>query len=974
MQVRILGPVEVDGPSGVVPVDSPKERALLDVLALRAGQWVSTEVLIDALWGSAPPQSAVNSLQSHVSRLRTRLPHGAIDSADGRYRYAGPAEDVDVYRFERLVGAGVQALQGGDARRAWAMLEEALDQWRGPPLVDLAEASLREGEVARLEELRWAAREGQADAALALGRHEELIADLEALVAEQPLREHPWGQLMLALHRSGRRSEALDAYQRARRLLREELGVEPGEELGQLEVRILQGDPALIPDRPEPPMVVPAYLTSFVGREPQLVEVAKQLDGHRLVTLLGPGGVGKSRLAVEVASRERGRWPDGVWWVDVARTDDVDVVLSRLVRALDVVVPPGMRDVDALRQFLGARRVLVVVDNAEDVAERLGRRLLALLEAAPRLTVLVTSRVPLDVVGEQRVTVPPLGLPGPDDDPSVESEAMRVLIDRLAERGGPEPGRAEVPDLAALCRLVDGLPLGLELVAAQVGQRPPGELLNELEQVIGATGASRTTLDDRHASLEVVIDHTVARLQSDEWDVLARLSVFLGGFDLDAARAVGQVTEPDSFDRLVDLSLVLPVSPVASSGRRYRLLDTTRSFVAGRLRPSLLASATRVHARHYRDLVVEAGQAMDGPDEPQWLSHLLVDDLEIRAALAWHVEHEPAGALAFARALGQALYIWGEIDATLAHMDQLVAIGETVASPEILPETGWAHLRRAWPRFLTGDLTGADQDTLAAGEIFRSSGESTGSALALATRAHMIMLATADTDAALDQYRRAIEAAGSGREYIRGWVLAQAAQALVFADRADDEVDRMLDEADRVFSPVGEHAGAAHVEMVRALAAYARDDLDAVERAAESGLEHAAAAGEHSLYRQLHVLIRGVARLYREEPQATAPEIVQATAMANDAHNLFQLGLALQAAAVHQAMSGEAVVAARLWGAGQRLAPVWPLFQRRYDPLLERARRELGPQFDDEVAVGGAMPLDEAVALTEAGERNTLRS
>jgi DNA-binding SARP family transcriptional activator len=293
MEVRILGSVEVGTDSGPVHVATPKARAVLEVLALRADDVVPTESLIDALWGFEPPRSVAKSLQSHVSRLRRALPAGAIVTESGGYRLAVSPDQVDVHRFERLVMAGRQAVEGRDHRRAIQLLDRALDLWSGAALTELANGPLRIGQTALLEELHLTAVEARVDAHLALGHHEMVASELEALVTEHALRERFWCQLMLALYRSDRRADALAATQRLRRVLVDELGIDPSVEARELESQMLTDDPALELQSPGPPNTIPTPLTSFVGRDRQRRQVGKLLREHRLVTLLGPGRGGQ---------------------------------------------------------------------------------------------------------------------------------------------------------------------------------------------------------------------------------------------------------------------------------------------------------------------------------------------------------------------------------------------------------------------------------------------------------------------------------------------------------------------------------------------------------------------------------------------------------------------------------------------------------------------------------------------------------
>ena len=967
MQVRILGPVEGWGPDGPVPLESTRERAVLARLALGVGRAVTPEALIDGVWGEDPPTSAPKSLQSHLSRLRGRLAEGLIGTEGSNYRLLVEPDEVDAVRFERLIVAGRVAHEEGDHRRAVRLLRQAADLWRGPPLTDLADGPVRDGETARLGELRWSATETRIDAELALGRHERVVAEIEQLIGEQPLRERPWGQLMLALHRSARSADALMTYRRLRALLGEELGLEPSADLRHLEAQILQQDPALDAPEPSPPRRLPAPLTRFVGRERQLAAVDKLLGAHRLVTLLGPGGVGKSRLALEAATRAAEDWPDGVWWVDLARITDPALVLPRIARVLDLTVPPGMDADDALHRFVASRRLLLVVDNAEQMASDIGDDVRALLESGPDLRVLVTSRTPLGVEGEQRYPVPPFEVPGPHDDAELSVESMRFLGDRLAERGVQEPDDETRPQLAELCRLADGLPLALELIAGRIGVRSPSEVVVDLQDRVTLLTAERRAADARHASLQAVLDATVTMLDPVEREMLGELSVLAGPFSTAAALDVAGFGGTGALESLLDAGLVLEAEPGPAGGeRRYRLLDTTRAYAAGLVEPGALRSATRRHARHYRDAAVELGSAMDTPHEGLALEQIRQDDLDLRAALDWWLEHDCGRALAFARAIGRAWYVWGELTPLRQMLDRAIEGAERSGrAPE--KDVGWAHLRRGWPRFLTGDVAGGEDDAARAIDLLTVGDDPVGAAFALLTRAHMTLLATADTDAAFDWYRQAIvEARRSGRPHAAAWALAEAAQALILADRVDGEVDAMLAEAEAGFVAASDDIGLAHVCMDRVLAAYARADLAEAARAAEEGLDHARLADERLVYAQIMTTSLGVGGLHDGDLDRAEHLLVDATRMAGDTQNLLQLGIALQAVAVLLGLRGEAEASARLWGASGTLAPYWPLFQRRYLELLAPVMDGLGDRFAVEAEVGAELDLDGVMALVRA--------
>jgi predicted ATPase/DNA-binding SARP family transcriptional activator len=969
VEVGILGALEVGEGGDVVSIDAPKERALLEVLAIRVGEVVQAGTLVGALWGEDAPQSALRSLQSHLSRLRGALPDGLISTSEQGYSLMLHRDDVDAHRFEQLVASGREALGVVDPRRALPLLDDALQLWRGTPLVDLADGAFRNGQVTRLTELKATAEELRVQARLALGHHEELIAEIEVLVADSPLRERRWAQLMMALSRSGRRADALAAYGRLRDVLREELGVSPSAPIRELESQILLEDQSLDAPISPPARTVPTPLTPFIGRERHIPAIRRLLDEHRLVTLLGPGGVGKTRLAIEVADTDPDRWTDGVWWIDLSHSDGASA-LTQLVTTLGIVPAPGMPPHEGLLRFAKTRSMLLVVDRAERDVVDVGPLLTELLESAPGLAALVTSRMPLDVVGERRVLVPALEVPTLDpqahETDAGHTEAVRLFLDRMADRSadwsaGPDDpfDDVELEAISELCRVVDGSPLGVELLAARVGARSAVELSVDLRDDPRLLLAGPGRDDDPHGSLGVVFESTAALLNPGQQELFARLAVFPGTFDLSAVRAVGGLAE--DFDRLLDVALVQRASAHWPE-HRYRLSDPTQAYASTLLDEDLRADAESRHAEHVREFVIRAGAAMDGPDEREWLARLHRDEADTRRALAWWLEHDPIGALPFARALGRSLRVSGRDDEACEVLGRMVD-GVAPLSNVDPGDLGWVRLRRGWPRFLTGDMAGALDDVVAATELFGGASDEVGLAQALADQAHMTLLTTADDEPARSLYRDAIEAARrAGRRPATAMVLAEAAQALILSDRLDGAVVEMMDEAEAVFVDVGSDEGLAHVSMDRVLAAYAIDDLDVLERHADEGIRHSRRTSNRT-YEQILVLAKGVRLMHLGDLNAAAGRLERGVRLAADHHNLMQLGVALHAVSVHARLSEMPERAARLSGAAQVLAPRWPLFERRYGELLASVPDASDVSFQAEIVAGTTQSLEETLSL-----------
>ncbi|MFF9111677.1 ATP-binding protein [Streptomyces sp. NPDC014805] len=582
MRFGILGPLEIRTGDGS-PLDpgGPRPRALLTLLLLDAGRAVPADRLLDGLYGAEPPAEAANALQSQISRLRRRLaPHAGIEAAPAGYRLTAGPDTVDAHRFSRLAAEGRAALGAGDHTRAAALLRDALALWRGPALPDLPGAH---AERTRLQELRLTAVQDRIEADLALGGGAELVPELRALLAEHPLSERLYGQLMRALHAGGRPAEALTVFEEARRTLAEELGADPSPELAALHADLLRA-------RPDAPARrrLPAQLTRFVGRETELARIAASLAESRLVTLTGPGGVGKTRLALEAAAQAQeagpatpirsgaGSVPRGgrragadVCLVELAALTDGERIPYAVLAALGVregLRAPATDATDRLLAALEDREVLLVLDNCEHLVEPAARTTALLLAACPGVRVLATSRESLGITGEVLVPVPPLP----------EEPAVRLLLDRArAVRPDLDGGDARV---AEICRALDGLPLAIELAAARLRTLSPGELADRLHDRFRLLARGDRAKAPRHRTLRAVVEWSWELLDEEERELASRLTVFRGGATLDAVAAVCGVPHPEDV-----LASLVEKSFLEVSGGRYRMLETIRAYAAGEL-------------------------------------------------------------------------------------------------------------------------------------------------------------------------------------------------------------------------------------------------------------------------------------------------------------------------------------------------------------------------------------------------------
>ena len=796
LEIRLLGPFEVVNGGRRVAVSGSKRDALLAVLALAGGRVVEVDALVAALWDEDMPSSPRNAIQHHVTRLRAALGRDAIaGSADG-YALNGDAV-VDVAVFEELLSRARSALREGDARDAGDAADEALALWRGSALQGLTDTVWFLAEARRLEALRVDVLEEHFEAALALGEHRDVVSTIRRTVDEQPFRERLWGQLMLALYRSGRQADALDTFQEARRVLGDELGLEPGPELRQLQEAILMQDPAIAPvaaaDRRRGNL--PAPSTSFVGREAELATVLALVRERRVVTLTGPPGVGKSRLALEAARALEDETPDGVWMVELARAGSDADVARLLAQAV------GTRGSDALERTVTRLReaeALLVFDASEHVLGETRRVAETLLRECPRLRLLVTSREVLHVAGEVRVPVEPLAHAG-DAAPAVE-----LFLERArAARPGFELGADGAATVAEISRLLDGLPLGIEIAAARVNALGLQELLAIVEGRLDVL-EGRPSADAARTALGALVEWSYDVLHADEKAVLHALAVHRGGASLQslgaaaAAHGLDEATVTYLLGGLVDKSIVSVSFPRDSS--RYELLDTVRAYVLERLETAGGVDAARqAHAEYFVSLADEARAALRGNAWSEWRVRLDLETDNLWAAVDQVTRHGD-GALAVRLGTGLAWYF---------------VISERVSEGR---------------RFVDRALAAAED-------------EEPGSAFVeLLAFACYLRTEDGDLDAAVAAGERALAVATP--EGDRENALAQATLALALSEGGDTERAAALgSEAYRRLAAAGDEWAAASGSLLRAFVAARGGDAATVGEMAGAARGHAAAVG-----------------------------------------------------------------------------------------------------------------------------------
>ncbi|MET9240781.1 BTAD domain-containing putative transcriptional regulator [Nonomuraea sp. NPDC003709] len=657
MRFGVLGPLAVwrdDG--GAVAVPGLKVRALLAALLTHHGRPVPADLLIDHLWGDDPPGNAPGALSAKASYLRRAMeeaePGGRalVVSPPPGYLLRVDADAVDAHRFESLTA---EARETADPRAKAELLSGALALWRGPAYIDFADEAFARTTIARLEEQRLTAMEDLAEARLTLGMHAAVAGELGELLARHPLRERPRALHMLALYRAGRQGEALSSYEESRAHLAEELGVDPGPALAGLHRSILAHDPGLhAPLGPAPATNLPNAITDLIGRDDAVAEVRALLRQHRLVTLTGSGGVGKTRLSIDVAAPMAETMADGAWLVELGALrpglPDAMGSLTDLVMAVldihDGGAGPQEAPADRLARALRARRLLLVLDNCEHVIEPVAELADLLLRAVPGLRVLATSREPLGLAGEVVWPVPALEVPGPGDDTDPATlgrfSAVRLFVARTAAAAH---GFALAPDnaeaVAVLCRRLDGIPLALELAATRVRTLGMHGLLARLDDRFRLLTTGHRGAPPRQQTLMAMIDWSWQLLTEAERTVLRRLAVHADGCTMEAAQAVcaDDGVRPDEvldiLARLVDRSLVV-VSDRRHDDPRYRLLESVAVYCTERMHEAgELQQIRRRHRTHYTQLAELAEPHLYGPDQRRWLQRLDAEAANLHDAL-----------------------------------------------------------------------------------------------------------------------------------------------------------------------------------------------------------------------------------------------------------------------------------------------------------------------------------------------------
>ncbi len=812
---RVLGPLDVIEDGVSVRLGGPRTRSLLAALLIETDRFVSRDRLIDELWGDEPPATAENALQAQVASLRRVLP-GRIETSGTSYRLVVRADEVDARRFERAVGEARASKERQPALAA-ARLADALAGWRGPAFDGITAGQMAAAEATRLDAMRRTAQVDRADACLALGENETVIGDLAGLVAADPTDERLAGLLMLAQYRASGASLALATFEEVRAAIERELATTPDPALLELRLAIERHDPTLA----GPTAGLPTPTTRFVGRERELRETLELLGTSRLLTLVGPGGGGKSRLALELGRAMAASRLAEVHLVSLATLPPGGSVTRLIADGLDVRERRGEPLIDGILARLRNRRVLLLLDNCEHVLTMAAGLAAELLSGAPGLRILATSREPLGASGEIIWPVAGLGLPSPSatDTEKLGADSMRLLADRAAAaRPGFTLDRRDLAAAVALCRRLDGLPLAIELAAARLRGLSLPDILTRLEGRMDLPTSRGEATPERHRTMRAAIDWSHDLLEPDERRMLRRLAVFRDSVDLPAALAVwGEVAAGDdpfeSLCRLVDQSMVV-ATPDLGGRTSYRLLETIRQYAEERLADAGESALTRARHATWCAGLVQAARDWGGADQETWLARLGAAHNDLLASLTWSLGEggDPEGALRMTADLWWYWYVRGHVAEGLVWLRRTLAASSPVASrARAAALRGSSALARS-----SGDYREAIRAGEACLAMCRDLDDRQGVAGSLNSLS-ATALAMGQVDEAVRYGEASLhEVRGSENQRGLGASLTNLGTALRNQDRYDD-ADGALREASAVFHALGDVRGETSTIINRAI-------------------------------------------------------------------------------------------------------------------------------------------------------------
>ncbi len=974
MEFRLLGPVEVAVDDQAVPLGPPRQRAVLAMLALAAPDVVSTDRFVDGLWGEDPPANPVAALQVFVHGLRKALRAASdadlISRESPGYRLAIDPSATDIGRAMALQEQARVARQVGDLAAARDALVQARRLWRGPSLADVRSTPFAEPEAVRLDELQLLIEEDGFDAGLALGDHAALVDPLTAAVNEHPMRERFWGQLMTALYRSDRQADALATYARARERLADELGIDPGQALQQLELAILRQDPSIAAPRPaqaatqptavevRQPTRVPQPTTPTFGREDLVVQVRELLldADTRAVTLTGPGGSGKSRLAALAALAAAGDFAGGVVYLPVTELTSVDQITRELALALTDSDDPLALDGHGTG-------VLVVLDNLESL-EGADALVAGLLQRSTAMTVLATSRLPLRIRPERDVAVPPLPAPGRDA-PTAEvlaSPAVQMFLDRADAVAPGTDQLKRLDEVAELCRFLDGFPLAIELAAAQTRLLTPGEIRAALDKDLSLLSARRTDVPERQRTLAATIEWSYERLDADARRVADRLALFERSFTVEAVEAVCDDIDDvlGALTQVVEARLVRPAESRVEL--RFVALGTVRAFARARLQehPDVKQRWDALSA-HLLDRAAVWAADLDGPEGTAAIGRFDDTAADLDAAIDRAIDQsQPDAAVRLVEAVTDLWIASGRSTVGLRRVTALLALPGLVG-----PGRARAHLAAAK---LAYQLTDWDRTVAECRAVL---GANADPSIQAAARCYLggVLVVTGAGDEGAALAAEALAAATTLDDY-RTAAIALSILAIGCAVHGDFDGERA--HYQRRLALVSGRGDLARIaDTLNTLAEIALDEADAGTARAYASESLAIAGSALPVEARDATITLARASVVEQDATGAARGLAEALALADRTGQSMALAQCLRVGGSLAELSGEPGLAVQAFAAAHA---VWPSPSGTEEPIeadfaarLQAAKSALG---DDQARrdwlLGSALPPASTRARVEA--------
>lgn len=964
MHFGVLGPVVVSDADGPLPLGGPKQCAILGMLLIEPGRAIPPDVAVAEVWGDDAGKGAMASLHTHVSNLRGVVGKQRILRDATGYRLTLHDDDVvDAAVFTSEV-MEARRLAGSDPVEAVAMFESSLHRWRGRPFEGLEDVPMLVAEIARLDELRATVEMDRFATALRSGVTPP-VGDVEALCRRRPLDERPWGLLMKTLYRCGRQADALRTYAQVKSLFGEEMGIEPSPSLARIEEQILLHDPVLDPVPTEVLSNLQVFLTSFIGRVDERQRLEQALADHRLVTVTGPGGAGKTRLAVEVAASLSSRFPDGVRLVDLSRISDPTRVAAAVAASVEATGSAG-DSAESAAAALSGRHVLVILDNCEHVVGAVRATTETMLRSAPGLVILITSRIALGSPGEFCFPLDGLAIEGAND---TLGDAV-VLFNERASAVRPISDQPEASEegVTAICRRLDGMPLALELAAARSDVLSPTEIADLL------TRRFSILVDDRqhrdiHRSLDATVGWSYGLLASDERASFAALGVFEGPFAAEDAAAILDKDSDDTIAAIETLASASLIRVETHVGRptTYRLLETLRVYARERLVESRIWEAVvERHDRHFLD--VSSGVAVDLLIEGRPDALARIAGVVAELVMAWDRlgATDPSAVLPIAWALGNHWLVRGGIaegEQRIAHLLQATA-GRTeplrmnvlLIGALLAERRGHREVALAWSDEALGiaDGTGVVASIVVA--------------LNFAGR---LRIEQGDHAAAIEVLDRSVSLAkhalrhGGPPTMSDGltWGLVTLAEARRWSGDTSSDVSNQLYEARRYFRSISEIEGQVRADRV----IVTMSEIPVDERLRLAGEMMSLARSDSADGEMLVVATRAMAAVMWEMGDHDRAIVLNRAAVrsAMAFGSLIDLGSVLLQAAMFAGFTGRGDRAARLAGAGHHQCGMRPGPYQQIDleQAIERTKSEIGSdRFEQLYRIGAAMGPDEAAA------------